>query len=282
LEEQLVILEATDSFSHLRDEFEIGNPEKLTTLCITWDITDLTRGGPRLESDAIYSDECLLRLAKGMDGGNAIHFEMIATPSRRLPWMEAKKNVEYCLTGNEAWRTIVLAYFDDIERNYPDATVTAKFYNPCNLMMGLYRLAKLKVGDSLPSAEIIVSSNAGMTVRIVLGAMVWNGKCVTDVADVLPDDVPTLFDLFCSSAVDGGIWTAEEHLIAQHGLSYVLVESTPTPGAMVSEQLVINGDVLQRLQVSELGLQDFGAFYAAHQDYLRALVNDFDSWAMFN
>ena len=69
--------------------------------------------------------------------------------------------------------------------------------------------------------------------------------------------------------------------MAQHGLSYVLVECTPTSDAMVSEQLVINGDVLQRRQVSELGLQDFAAFYAAHQDYLRALVNNFDSWAMF-
>jgi hypothetical protein len=176
---------------------------------------------------------------------------------------------------------MVLAYFDDIERNYPDATVTAKFYNPCNLMMGLYRLAKLKVGDSLPSAEIIVSSNGGSTVRIVLGAMVWNGKRVTDVADVLPDDVPTLFDLFSASALDGGIWTAEEHLIAQHGLSYVLVECTPTPDGMVSEQLVIDGSVLQRLRVSESGLEDFGAFYAAHRDYLRGLINDFDSWATF-
>ena len=50
---------------------------------------------------------------------------------------------------------------------------------------------------------------------------------------------------------------------------------------MVLQQLVIEEGGLRRLQVSELGLEDFGAFYAAHQDYLRALVNDFDSWAMF-
>jgi len=50
---------------------------------------------------------------------------------------------------------------------------------------------------------------------------------------------------------------------------------------MVLEQLVIDENVLRRLQVNELGLEEFGAFYAAHQDYLRALVNDFDSWATF-
>jgi hypothetical protein len=282
LEEQLVIAEVTDAFYDSCDEREIGYPEKLATVCITWHVTALIRGGPRLEPQAVFSDEYLLRWAKGLEGRNAFHFEMIATPRRRLSWMEAKENAEYCLTGNAAWLTLVPAYFDDIERNHPDATVTAKIYNPCNLMMGLYRLAKLSTGDSLPSAEIIVSSRDGSPLRIVLGAMVWNGKRVTDVAEVLPDDVPTLFDLFFAGALDGGPWAAEEHLIAQHGLSYVLVESTPTPDGIVMEQLVVDGGVLQRLQVSELGLEDFGAFYAAHQDYLKALVNDFNSWAMFD
>jgi len=281
LEEQLVILDATDSFSHLRDEFEIGYPEKLATICVTWNITALIRSGPRLEPKAIFSDEYLLRWAKGLEGRNAIHFEMIATPSRRLSWIEAKENAGYCLKGNEAWQTLVQAYFDDIERNHPDTTVTARIYNPCDLMMGLYQLAKLSKGDWLPSAEIIVSSRDESPLRIVLGAMVWNGKRVTDVAEVLPDDVPTLFDLFSAGALDGGRWAFEEYLIAQHGLSYVLVELTPTPDGMVSEQLVIDEGVLRRLQVSELGLKEFGAFYAAHQDYLRALVKDFDSWATF-
>jgi hypothetical protein len=216
-----------------------------------------------------------------LEGRNAIHFEMIATPSQRLSWIEAKENAEYCLKGNEAWRTLVQAYFDDIERNHPDATVTARIYNPCNLMMGLYRLAKLNTADSLPSAEIIVSSRDESPLRIILGAMVWNGKRVTDVAEVLPEDVSTLSDLFLAGALEGGLWAAEEHLIAQHGLSYVLVECTPTPDGMVLEQLVIDDGVLRRLQVNELRLKEFGAFYSAHQDYLRALVNDFDSWAMF-
>ena len=50
---------------------------------------------------------------------------------------------------------------------------------------------------------------------------------------------------------------------------------------MVTEQLVIEGGVLRRLQINELRLEHFGAFYSAHQDYLRDLVTDFDSWAMF-
>jgi hypothetical protein len=222
-----------------------------------------------------------LRWAKGLEGRNAFRYEMIATPRRRLSWMEAKENAGYCLTGNGAWHALVPAYLDDIERNHPDATVNAKIYNPCNLMMGLYRLEKLRTGDSLPTAELIVSSGDGSPLRIVLGVMVWNGKRVTDVAEVLPDDVPTLFDLFVAGALDGGPWAAEEHLIAQHGLSYVLVECAPTPDGMEIEQLVIDGPVLRRLQVNELDLQDFGASYASHQDYLQALVNDFDSWARF-
>jgi Endonuclease NucS len=277
IEEQLVVMEATGSFG--RDEFEIGYPEKLAGLCVTWDVTALIRGGPRLEPKAVFSDEYLLRWAKGLEGRNALCFEMIATPSRELSWREAKENAEYCLSGNEAWRDLVRAYLDEIERNHPDATVTARIYNPCNLMMGLYRLAKLNVGDSLPSAEIVVSNKERSPARTVLGSLVWNGKRVNGVAEVLPEGIPTLFDLFFAAALDGGTWAAEEHLIAQHGLSYVLVECTESLDGIISEQLVMEGDALRRLRENTLGLQDFGAFYAAHQDYLQTLVKDFDSWS---
>ena len=167
----------------------------------------------------MFSDEYLLRWAKGLEGGNAFHFEAIATPQRRLAWKEAKENAEYCLRGNEAWQTLIRAYLEEIERDHPDATVTARIYNPCDLMRSLYRVAKLDRGDMLATAEIVVSDKDGSPFRIVLGAMVWNGKRVTDLADVLPEDVPTLFDLYVAGSVDGGPWAFEEHLIAQHGLS---------------------------------------------------------------
>ncbi len=281
LEEQLVIAEVTDAFFDCCDEREIGYPEKLASVCASWNITAVVRGGPRLQSEVVFSDDYLVRWAKGLEGRNAVHFEMIATPHRELAWAEAKENVEYCLIGNEAWRTLVRAYFEDIERNHPNATVTARIYNPCNLMMALYRLAKHGTGDALPSAEIVVSSEEGDLLRIVLGAIVWNGKRVSDIAEVLPADVPTLSDLYFASVVDGWPWASEEHLVTQHGLSYVLVEGTPTHEGMIPQQLVIQDGTLGRLQVNEQGLEDFGAFYVAHHDYLRALVTDFDSWAAF-
>ncbi len=206
---------------------------------------------------------------------------MIATPRRGLSWTEAKESAEYCLTGNDAWRTLLRAYCEEIERNHPDATVTARIYNPCNLMMALYRLAKFGTGDTLPGAEILVTAEEGHFLRIVLGAMVWNGKRVTDIAEVLPEKVPSLFDLYVAATVDGGPWAAEEHLAAQHGLAYVLVVGTPTSDGMAWEQLVLENGVLRRLEVNEQRLESFDGFYQAHQDYLRALVNDFDSWARF-
>jgi hypothetical protein len=106
-------------------------------------------------------------------------------------------------------------------------------------------------------------------------AMGWNGKRVTDVAEVLPEEIPSLAISMSSMAAHGA---AEERLIEQHGLAYVLVEGTPTSDGMAWEQLVLENGVLQRLEVNEQGLQSFGGFYQAHQDYLRAVVNDFDSW----
>ena len=281
LEEQLVIAEVTDAFFDCCDQREIGYPEKLASVCASWDITAVVRGGPRLESNAVFSDDYLVRWAQGLEGRNAVHFEMTATPHRELAWIEAKESAEYCLIGNEAWRTLIRAYFEDVERNHPGATITARIYNPCNLMMALYRLAKLGTGDALPSAEIVVSSEEGDIVRFVIGAMVWNGKRVSDIAEVLPAEAPTLSDLYFSSVLDGGPWAAEDHIVAQHGLSYVLVEGTPTHDGMVPQQLVIEDGRLRRLQVNEQGVADFAAFCDAHRDYLRALITDFDSWAGF-
>ena len=278
LEEQLVIAEVTDAFD-ICDDREIGYPEKLANECRNWEIVALIRGGSRLESKTIFSDEYLLRWAKGIEGGNAFHFDMIATPQRRLAWNEAKANAAYCLKGNDEWASLVQAYLEELERRHPDATVTARFYNPCDLMMSLYRVAKLDVGDMLATAELMVSDKDGSPFRIVLGAMVWNGKQVTAVSEVLPEDVPTLFDLYMAGALDGGPWAAEEHLIAQHGLSYVMVECTPSVEGGVLKQLAIKDGALARLSVNEDELQDFGAFYRAHQGYLRSLVEDFDSWA---
>lgn len=282
LEEQLVIAEVTDAFFDSCDDREIGYPEKLTTVCRSWNVTAVIRGGPRLESTAVFSDDHLLRWAKGLEGRNAHHFEMIATPRRALSWREAKDNAEYCLTGNEAWRTLVRAYFDEVERSHPEAIITAQIYNPCNLMMALYRLAKFGTGDALPSMQVLVSGEDSGLVHIVLGAMVWNGKRVADPADGLPDGVPTLFDLYAAGSVDGSPWAAEEHLVAEHGLVYVLVEGTPIDDGMAWEQLVFEDGVLRRLQVSEGKLESFAEFYEMHQDYLHAVVEDFDSWARFD
>jgi hypothetical protein len=253
----------------------------LANICRSWDVAGVIRGGSRLESVAVFSDDHLLRWAKGLLGGNAFHFETIVTPRRRLAWEEAKENAEYCLKGNEAWRTLIRAYFDDIEKNHPDATMAARIYNPCNLMMGFYRLAKFNAGDMLASAEVIVSDKDGSPLRLVFGGMVWNGKRVASVADVLPDDVPTLFDLYFAGAIEGGTWDAEEELIARHGLSYVLVECTPASDGFTLEQLVIEEGALRRLQANEHGLQDFGQFFEAHGEYLSKVVEDFDSWASF-
>jgi hypothetical protein len=281
LEEQFVVAEVTAAFSSHCDDREIGYPEKLANECRNWEVVELIRGGPRLESKTVFTDEYLLRWAKGLEGGNAAHFEMIATPQRRLAWNEAKTNAAYCLKGNEAWEMLVRAYLDDVERNNPDATVTARFYNPCNLMMSLYRLAKFNAGDMVATAEIVVSDKNGSPFRMVLGAMVWNGKQVSDVAEVLPEDIPTLFDLYMATSLDGGPWAIEEHLIARHGLSYVLVECTPSSEGGDLKRLVIEDGKLGRLSVNEEGLEEFGSFYAAHQDYLKSLVEDFDSWASF-
>ena len=148
-------------------------------------------------------------------------------------------------------------------------------------MMWLYRLAKLQTGDTLPSAELIVSLQNDSPARVVFGALVWNGRCVRTIAEVLPDEVPTLFDLYMAGAIDGATWRAEEHLVAKHGLEYVMVEGELISGDMTWRQLIMDSGRLQRVEVTDRKLENFAFFYEAHQDYLQTLVRDFDSWASF-
>jgi hypothetical protein len=282
LEEQLVIAEVTDAFFDQCDDREIGYPEKLVTICQSWDVAAVVRGGPRLASTKVFSDEDILRWAQGLEGRNAHLFEMVATPRRRLAWSEAGENGDYTLIGNETWRVILRQYLEEVELNHPDATVTARIYNPCNLMFALYRLAKYGAGDALPTAELVVSTADDSPIRVVLGALVWNGRCVSKPVDVLPEGVPTLFDLYIAGAANGGPWEAEEHLVAQHGLEYVLVEGVPASDKMTWRQLVVGPGTLRRVEINERKLESFGRFCEAHQNYLQSLVNDFDSWAIFD
>jgi hypothetical protein len=279
VEEQFAIAEVTDAFFDRCDDREIGYPEKLANEIRNWEVVEVIRGGPRLESKTVFSDEYLLRWAKGLEGGNAVHFDMVATPQRGLAWNEAKENAAYCLNGNNAWGTLVQAYFEFIEQNHPEANVTARFYNPCDLMMSLYRIAKLNAGDMLPTAEIIVTDKDEVPFRIVLGVIVWNGKQVTEVAEVLPQDIPSLFDLYMAGALNGGQWAFEEHLIAQHGLSYTLMECTPSREDWLVQRLIIDDGALRRRPLNREGLKEFDAFYEAHRDYLNSLVENFDSFA---
>ncbi len=278
LEEQLVLGEVSRVFHDSFDEFEIGYPEKLNSLSSTWEVTSLIRGGSRLGSTAVFSDKYLLRLARGLEGRNAVQFEMCATPRRRLSWIEIKQNSQYCLIGNEAWSTLIHTVLEDIERNDPSATVTARIYNPGDLLMGLYRLAKHHSTDSLPSAEIVISTEGGAPPRIICGSLAWNGKQVHNIVEVLPDGSPTLFDLYFASAIDSGPWAVNDYIVAQHGLSYVLIEYRFESGATVMEQLVIRDGAIERRSFTQMGL---AAFCVAHQLYLQALVVDVDSWARF-
>jgi hypothetical protein len=68
LEEQFVIAEVTDAFFNHCDDREIGYPEKLAKGCRNWEVVALIRGGPRLESRTVFSDDYLLRWAKGLGG----------------------------------------------------------------------------------------------------------------------------------------------------------------------------------------------------------------------
>jgi hypothetical protein len=281
LEEQLVIAEVTDAFFDRCDEREIGYPEKLVWISQRWDLSSLIRGGPRLQSPIVFPDDHLLRWAKGLEGRNAHHFEMVATPRRTLAWAEAVESADYTLLGNEAWRTLFRQYFEEIEKEHPGAIVTARIYNPCDLMKGLYRLAKLQTGDTLPTAELVVSLANESPARVVFGALVWNGHCVRTLREVLPDEMSTLFDLYMAGAIDGGPWAAEEHLVAQHGLEYDLVEGELISGEITWRRLIMDSGTMQRVEVGDRRLESFCHFYEAHQHYLEALVRDFDSWAFF-
>jgi hypothetical protein len=281
LEEQLSLAELSLRLFDSCDDREIGYPEKLSGMLNGWTVLEIFRGGSRLQSQAVLSDWELLRLARGLGGYNAHTYEMVGTPRRALSWSEAREQAEYCLRGNSAWQAGFRAYFDEIERNWPAAVVTARVYNPCNLLIGLYRLSKFGAAEYLPAAEMVVSSASGEVVRLIRGLLVWDGTQVTDLGHLLPPEIPTLFDLFFATAVEGGPWALEDDLLARHGLSCVLVEGEPNAEGIEWAQLCFENGVIRRTSWNDRQVESFHRFCEAHLSYFTKLIADFDSWAAF-
>ncbi|MCX5880331.1 MAG: endonuclease NucS, partial [Deltaproteobacteria bacterium] len=121
------------------DTYEIGYPDKLSTILRTgWSCVEIIRRG-RMISAAAVSDEELLASLQGLTGDNTIMYLRVATPRITQSWTDFLNASEKCLRGNPAWERAFKLFGRLLELHQPDSLVSAKVYNPLQIPVSLHK-----------------------------------------------------------------------------------------------------------------------------------------------
>jgi hypothetical protein len=261
------------------DSFEIGYPEKLSTIATEWSVSIAIRAGRLAKGRSILSDEELIELAKFVHGGSPVYLQKITTPRFASPWHQFAADVEKLLPGSYHWQAMVPELLADIARKTPDAMVAAQFYLPANLPVSLYFLAIERPLSYFPYFEIIVDDEKSRSMRILEGFLVWSGGEVTRrMLEIIKEFFGGL-DEWIVAVQFHSEFEKEDDLLRAHNLRYIVVEwslsknikSGPTE-IFLSE----NGSLFQK-PFDEGSCRSLTDFAQAHPEYLRTLQRDLQS-----
>jgi Endonuclease NucS len=252
------------------DTFEIGYPEKLTTLLLDWSVSIAKRCG-RLSQSSLTDAE-LIALAQAVSGGSDYYFGKTTSPRFKAAWNAFRENVFSVVRGYPTWETVLPKLLNEIERKTPRAVVSCSLYGPANLLMSLYSIAANGDYSQCPRLEILVEDSESRTVRAFLGFLVWNGVKVTQSFSAI---VKSVFgDIFAwMVAVNfGETFHFEVTATAAHNLNAVLVEWRFTNGTESGpHELKTKKDKLERLPPEAWLHKPINEFAESHLDYLAEL-----------
>ena len=200
--------------------FEIGYPEKATSMLEGgWAAGIIQRSGP-FSSAVTSTDENLLKLVKGLGGANMMRFERLTSPKLGLDWKVATSAAKQCLSGNPTWATTFECFTGWVEHNRSESDVLLKVYNPLMLTESLYRLAVERDSKYLPELCLASYAGDGSDVVVLRGCVVWDGNtCPRSVADVFEDLCGEMLEFYFLQQV-GVAWELDVELMRRHGFLY--------------------------------------------------------------
>jgi hypothetical protein len=207
------------------DSMEIGYPEKLSPLLQTWSVKGFHRFG-RFSDAEVMPDETMLQQLTGLSGNHSAAFRSVASPRFQQAWDKTLLSAQLCMTSSTALKSIFDWY--TLRGVSTEATFAIQIFNPANIMASLYAFATRADPDYFPSLEIVVMD--GNHVRVLEGFIVWDGTTFprepSEIAGTIDRSSWNFFFLWSN----GGLAEYDSRIMRAHGLAFVFVETTLSPG----------------------------------------------------
>lgn len=255
-------------------DVEILYPDKFRAHEDRWPVTAVRRMGPKLKS-ILRTDEDILGMVRGNQGGLSSLCEHFAAPRVKHVWRQVRSDIRHCLTGNEEWLASVDVYLDQREE-LETSGVALKVYNPGDLLMGLFKLGAEENLGYLPALEIFSEPGKRDPIEVAVGFVQWDGVTIHENPEQLLGRFfdGDLMNYFIRRTV-GESWQIDDELLKWHGLVCALYGLKFTDEVRQWSRLGVTDGALSEEVVPEIEvpLDSMIRFARAHQSYLRALVS---------
>ncbi len=263
------------------DSFEIGYPDKWAQHEARWIVKGIGRRG-RFASSPLRSDDDLIALLRGESEAQTVRFKDAGTPQYEASWSKLRANLRVCLLGSGPWEQIVELFLDEVEATDPRAHIEIAAFNPCDLLMALYKAVSEDSPFYFPTLLIIVTPSSASQRRALIGFLSWDGvTCPGSFAELVSSYFESdLFYYFLRRHFNE-LWQLEQALADEHGLSYTLeeVEIEGDDPVVSSRRTVVDyAGVLQREPF--LPCPSIFDFCVANEPYLREIESAFKEMAI--
>ena len=262
----------TSSVVGLFDDFEMGYPEKLTTILTEWKVAELLGYGRLARNHSLLNEADILRLAQAVEGGSPIYISKLCSPKHSAAWKQLQNDLKSTLRGMLEWERVVPTFLEEIESENPNASVSVDIFNPANLLMSLYPVASSGDLTKCARLEIMLEDDGSKCVRVLVSLLAWNGKAVEQTPEQIVRSVYGSADNWMAAQHFHETHTYEAKMLAAHNLCAPLVEFRYAENKASSASLLAKGiSGLSRKPFDVDTVKDMQEFLAGNRKYLKAL-----------
>lgn len=202
-----------------QDYYEIGYPAKFSKLMESGDftVTRVIRHG-KFERNELLDDAVILAELKGLDGTTGQTFKRSVAMDNGAHVKTLRKDIDAALEENPVWRHHILHILDEIQREFPAATIDVWIFNPCTGIFSIYWALTREQGIVyLPYYHILVKNP--QEERLYFGALQAAGQALS-FKKILKKYYNTKLEALLFSLTWGGRDSRDSDIIEDMGAQY--------------------------------------------------------------
>lgn len=277
--EEAIITALNGSEDLQRDDTENGYPEKLAgDMNKGWIVSSIVRSGSLFPDTQVMSDEEVLAICQGIEGGNTVLFTSISSPQYRANWESFCSGIERTLSGNSGWLTCIMRCLRAAAEETPTCRVAAQIYNPLSILRSLKHVATdAEPVAYVPSVDIAIASENGVDLCLLKGELVWDRGVPPASCRQIIEDVYDGTEGYGLHLVLHTEWQEEERAVSMLGMRYRVIELSgilSDEEATVTE-LVPEGQGVARVDPDVDRWVGIGEFVQANRAFTEELIGLF-------